>query len=67
MDTELKKYKRDTLKRVIAVLICFLCLSGMTSQVLTSYDKAEEQNLVYVNFSDALCYDVLGIEKNEWT
>lgn len=67
MDTELKKYKRDTLKRVIAVLICFLCLSGMTSQVLTSYDKAEEQNLVYVNFSDALSYDVLGIEKNEWT
>ncbi len=67
MDTELKKYKRDTLKRVIAVLICFLCLSGMTSQLLTSYDKADEQNLVYVNFSDALNYDLLGIDKNEWT
>ncbi len=67
MDTELKKYKRDTLKRVIAVLVCLLCLSGMTSQMLTSIDKAEEQNLVYVNFSDALNYDLLGIEKNEWT
>ncbi len=67
MDTELKKYKRDTFKRVIAILICLLCLSGMTSQVLTSIDKAEEQNLVYVNFSDALNYDLLGIDKNEWT
>ncbi len=67
MDTELKKYKRDTLKRVIAVLICLLCISGMTSQVLTSIDKAEEHNLVYVNFSDAINYDLLGIDKNEWT
>ncbi len=67
MDTGLKKYKRDTLKRVIAVLLCLLCISGMISQLLSSYDKAEEDNLVYVNFSDALNYDFLGIEKNEWS
>ncbi len=66
MDTELKKYKRDTFKRVIAVLICLLCISGMTSQVMSSIDKAEAQGLVYVNFTDAMNYDVMGIERNEW-
>ncbi|MBQ3137368.1 MAG: HAMP domain-containing histidine kinase [Clostridia bacterium] len=66
MDTELKKYKRDTIKRVAAVLLCFLCLSGITRQLLSSIDQAEKQNLVYVNFSDALNYDVLGIERDEW-
>ncbi len=67
MDTGSKKYKRDTVKRVIAVLICFLCLSGITRQVLSSAEQAEKRNLVYVNFSDAVNYDLLGIEKNEWT
>ncbi len=67
MDTELKKYKRDTFKRVIAVLICLLCISGMSNQALTSLAKAEEENLVYVNFSDALNYELLGVDKNEWT
>lgn len=66
MDTELKKYKRDTFKRIIAILLCLICISLMTRQALSAIDKAEEQNLVYVNFSDALNYDVLGIERDEW-
>ncbi|MBQ9912857.1 MAG: HAMP domain-containing histidine kinase [Clostridia bacterium] len=67
MDTGSKKYKRDIIKRVIAVLICFLCISGITRQGLSAIDKAEGQNLIYANFSDALNYDLLGIDKNEWT
>ena len=67
MDTELKKYKRDIIKRVVAVLICLLCLSGMTREALSSIDQAEAADLVAVNFSDAVNYDLLGIEKNEWT
>ncbi len=67
MDTGSKKYKRDTIKRVIAVLICFLCISGITRQGLSAIDKAEGQNLIYENFSDALNYDLLGVDKHEWT
>ncbi len=67
MDTGLKKYKRDTVKRAIAILICLLCLSGMTREALSSVDHAEAADLVAVNFSDAVNYDLLGIEKNEWT
>ncbi len=66
MDTESKKYKRDIIKRVVAVLICLLCLSGMTRQVLSSIDHAEAADLVAVNFSDALEYDFLGRERDEW-
>lgn len=66
MDTGLKKYKRDIIKRVVAVLICLLCLSGMTREALSSVDHAEAADLVAVNFSDALKYDFLGIERDEW-
>ncbi|MBQ7117159.1 MAG: HAMP domain-containing histidine kinase [Clostridia bacterium] len=66
MDTELKKYKRDIIKRVVAVLICLLCLSGMTREALSSVDHAEAADLVAVNFSDALKYDFLGRERDEW-
>ncbi len=66
MDTELKKYKRDTFKRVVAVLLSIICISFMTREALSSIDHAEAADLVYVNFSDALSYDVLGIERDEW-
>ncbi len=67
MDTELKKYKRDTFKRIIAMLICLLCISGITFKALDALKTAEDNGLVYVNFSDAVNYELLDIDKNEWT
>lgn len=67
MDTELKKYKRDTFKRITAVLICLLCISGIAFKALSALKTAEDNGLVYVNFSDAVNYELLDIDKNEWT
>ena len=66
MDTGLKKYKRDTLKRVIAVLLCLVCMCTMTVHMLTAIDSAKSVDLVYVNFADAINYKLLGRTGSEW-
>lgn len=66
MDTGLKRFNLNKLKKAVAVIICLLCVSGITSQTVTTIHEMTESDLVYVNFSDALEYNILGIEEDEW-
>lgn len=66
MDTGLKRFNLNKLKKAVAVIICLLCVSGITGQTVTTIHKMMESELVYVNFSDALYHNILGVEEDEW-
>lgn len=54
MDTKLKKFNVSALLKVIAVLLCLLCVFGTATQLASSVVMLEERNLNENNFLDAL-------------
>ncbi len=66
MDTELKKFNRLIVTKIVAALLCIICTVTMSLQVCSSLEIAEEAGLSMNNCSDAVKNRIFGLEENLW-
>lgn len=66
MDTELKRFNRLVITKIVAVLLCIICTVTMSVQVCSDLILAEKMDLSWNNCKDAIKNRMLGMEENIW-
>jgi len=67
LDTKLKKFNISALKKVVALILCLVCVAGCVHQVLTSIYAYDEVNLYDQTFADAIGYSGKRLDKTNIT
>lgn len=66
MDTAWKKSVKKRITKILSVIVCLLCVSGITGSLLSGYGKAIKSDTVMVNYVDAMKYRVFGMKDSYW-